>query len=158
MDVDRIPRPLELALSGEGFRRHRRLAIPLATPDPDGCPRVALLTFGEVRVVSPHQVAVAVLAGSRTAANLIRRRRGTLIVLQRGMAAYVQARAGRGRVSPSLPERQIFPLTVIRVRIDSPGPDEGDAALLSGPTFTRRGAQDLFSAELFEELGLGFPH
>lgn len=157
MDLDRIPRPLELAMAGEGFRRRRRLALPLTTPDPDGCPRVALLTLGEVRAVSPFQLIVAVLAGSRTAVNLIRRRRGTLIVLQRGLAAYIQARAGRGRASLSMPERHIFPLTVIRVRLDSPTRDEGPVELLSGPTFSRRG-EGLFSEDLFEELGLGFPH
>ena len=153
-----MPPPLLRTLSGDLFRRRRRLAVAFTTPDPDGCPRVALLTLGEVRAVSPTQLAVAVLAGSRTAGNLIRRRRGTLIVLQRGMAGYVQSRAGRGRASVASPERQIFPLTVQQVRMDSPTRDEHDVALLSGPTFGGRRAADLFSEELFEELGLGFPH
>lgn len=153
-----MPPPLQRTLSGDLFRRRKRLAVPLTTPDPDGCPRVALLTLGEVRAVSPSQLAVAVLAGSRTALNLIRRRRGTLVVLQRGMAAYVQARAGRGRASLSSPERQIFPLTVQRVRMDSPTRDERGVSLLSGPTFGGRRAAELFSEELFDELGLGFPH
>jgi multidrug efflux pump subunit AcrA (membrane-fusion protein) len=158
VDLDRMPPPLLRTLTGDLFRRRRRLAVVFSTPDPDGCPRVALLTLGEVRAVSPSQLAVAVLAGSRTAANLIRRRRGTLIVLQRGMAAYVQSRAGRGRVSVASPERQIFPMTVQHVRMDSPTRDEQDVALLSGPTFGGRGAAELFSEELFEELGLRFPH
>jgi hypothetical protein len=152
-----MPRQLERVLSGDGFRRRKRLALPFSTPDPDGSPRVALLTLGEVRAISPVALAVAVLAGSRTAANLIRRRRGTLLLLQRGMAAYIQARAGRGRVSESKPERQIFPLTVAGVRLDTPSRGEGDVALLSGPTFGGPDAGDLFSEELFEELGTVFP-
>jgi hypothetical protein len=152
-----MPRPLERVLSGDGFRRRKRLALPFSTPDPNGCPRVALLTLGEVRAVSPVKLAVAVLAGSRTAANLIRRRRGTLLLLQRGMAAYIQARAGRGRVSESKPERQIFPLTVAGVRLDAPSEGEGDVVLLTGPTFGGSDARELFSEDLFEELGSAFP-
>ena len=41
-----MPRDLQLALSGDGFRRKRRLVLPLLTTDPQGFPRVALLTLG----------------------------------------------------------------------------------------------------------------
>ena len=151
-DLDRLPWPLERSLGGEAFRRRRRLVLPLLTTDAEGFPRVALLTPGEVRANSGTQLTVAVLAASRTAVNLIRRRRATLLYLHRAVTASVQARAGRGRVSRRDPERQIFPLAVQKVRLDRPDPAEGDVRLLTGPTFTGADAGRLFSTELFEEL------
>lgn len=152
-DLDRLPRELEHALSGNAFRRRRRLVLPLLTTDPEGYPRAALLTAGEVRANSSRQLTVAVLAASRTALNLIRRRRATLLFMHRAGTASVQARAGRGRVCAVDPDRHLFPLTVDRVRIDRPAAEEGDVTLLSGPTFTGADAGRLFWPELFEELG-----
>jgi hypothetical protein len=152
-ELDRLPWELEKALSGEAFRRRRRLVLPLLTSDPEGFPRAALLTPGEVRANSATQLTVAVLAASRTAVNLIRRRRATLLYLHRSVAASVQARAGRGRVCARDPEKHLFPLTVHRVRIDRPTAEEGTVSLLAGPTFTGSDAGRLFSPELFEELG-----
>jgi hypothetical protein len=148
-----MPRDLEAVLSGDGFRRRRRLVVPLLTTDPEGFPRVALLTFGELRASSSSRLAVAVLAGSRTAFNLVRRGTATILYLQRTMTASIQARAGRGRVSSSDPARRLFPLAIERVRLDRPAEAEGDVSLLTGPTFTGRDADRLFSDELFAELG-----
>ncbi len=148
-----MPPGLERILSGEGFRRRRRLVLPLCTTDFQGYPRIALLTFGEVRAVSATCFAVSVSAGSRTAANLIRRKRGTLLYLERGLAASVQARAGRGRVSAANPDRHLFPLSVYRVRLDQPSGREGDVSLFSGPRFAGKDSGGLFSEEVFEELG-----
>ena len=152
-DRDLLPRDLHRALSGEGFQRRRRLALPFLTTDPEGFPRVALLTFGEVRANSPAALAVAVRSGSRTAFNLVRRGTATLLYMHRRLTASVQARAGRGRVSSSDPARKIFPLSVERVRVDRPAAEEGDVALLAGPTFGGGDADRLFSDELFRELG-----
>jgi len=152
-ELDRLPGEVARALGGEAFRRRRRVVLPLLTTDPEGYPRAALLTPGEVRVLSPTRLAVAVLATSRTALNLIRRRRATLLYLHRTMAASVQARVGRGRVCARDPERHLFPLVVQRVRIDRPADSEADVHLLAGPTFAGPGARLLFSQELFEDLG-----
>jgi hypothetical protein len=148
-----MPRELESALSGEGFRKRRRLVVPLLTTDPQGFPRVALLTLGEVRAGSASRIAVAVMAGSRTAFNLVRRGTATILYLHRQVTASIQARAGRGRVSGADPARRIFPLAVERVRIDRPAESEGDVSLLTGPTFAGPDADRLFSEELFAELG-----
>ena len=147
-----MPRALEKALGGEAFRRHRRLVVPLLTTDPAGFPRAALLTLSEVRATSALSLAVAVSTGSRTSMNLIRRGEATLLYLARGVAASIQARAGRGRACGADPDRQLFPLSVFRVRMDRPRPGEGNMELLTGPTFTGQG-DHLFSEELFEELG-----
>ncbi len=148
-----MPRDLEAALSGEGFRRRRRLVVPLLTADPEGFPRVALLTLGDLRAASASRLAVAVMADSRTAFNLVRRETATILYLQRQITASIQARAGRGRVSSADPARRIFPLTVESVRIDRPAEAEGDVSLLTGPRFTGPDADHLFSDELFDELG-----
>lgn len=148
-----MPGDLHLALAGEGFRRHRRLVLPLLTTDPGGFPRVALLTLAEVRANSPSQLTVAVQAGSRTAVNLVRRGKATLLYLHRRITASVQARAGRGRVSRFDPARRVFPLAVERVRVDRPASAERDVSLWTGPTFAGPDAERLFSEELFAELG-----
>lgn len=152
-DFSRMPRNLEAALSGEGFRRRRRLVVPFVTTDPEGFPRVALLTLGELRASSASKLAVAVTGGSRTAFNLVRRGTATILYLHRQVTASIQARAGRGRVSNADPARRIFPLAVERVRVDRPAEAEGDVSLLTGPTFAGPDADRLFSEELFAELG-----
>lgn len=149
----RMPREIEIAFSGVAFRRRRRLVIPLITMDPDGFPRIAMLTMGEVRAVSPVRMAVAVMAGSRTAFNLVRRGTVTVLYLFRRTTASIQARAGRGRVCGTDPRRRLFPLDVESVRLDQPAEGEKDVALLAGPTFTGRDAARLFSEELYAELG-----
>ena len=148
-----MPRDLQLALSGEGFRRRRRLVLPLVTTDPQGFPRIALLTLAEVRANSPTALVVAVLGGSRTAFNLVRRGVATILYLHLQMTASIQARAGRGHVSITDSARRIFPLAIERVRLDRPAQSEGEVALLTGPTFGGRDARHLFSEELFAELG-----
>ena len=156
-ELPRLTPAIERLLAGAVFRRRRRLILPLLTTDPEGFPRAALLTPGEVRALSPTRVSVAVLAASRTSINLIRRRQATLLLMSRGLAASIRLRAGRGRVSVSDPDRTIFPMTVFRVRLDEPIElAEGDVTLLAGPAFGGAGAGRLFSAQLFEELaGLG---
>ena len=148
-----MPRDLESALSGDAFRRRRRLVVPLLTADPEGFPRVALLALGDLRASSASRMAVAVVAGSRTAFNLVRRKTATILYLQRQITASIQARAGRGRVSSADPDRRLFPLAIERVRIDRPAEAEGEVSLLTGPTFTGPDADRLFSEELFAELG-----
>jgi len=148
-----MPREIEIAFAGAAFRRRRRLVIPLVTTDPDGYPRVALLTMGEIRAVSPVRLGVAVMAGSRTAFNLVRRGMATILFLHRRVTASIQARAGRGRVSGADPRRRLFPLDVECVRLERPAESEGDVALLAGPTFGGRDANRLFSDELYAEIG-----
>jgi len=148
-----MPKELVDILSGGAFRKRRRIVLPFLTTDPGGYPRTALLTPGEIRAVSASSLVVAVHAGSRTAANLIRRGEAALLYLARGCAASIQAKAGRGHTSRNDPDRQIFPLSVVRVRLDHPRSEEGAVALLTGPTFTGRDGGRLFSEELFAELG-----
>ncbi len=152
-EFDRLPRDLVEILSGKAFRARKRLALPFLTIDPEGFPRAALLTLSEVRATSPTSLCVAVQSKSLTAANLIRRQKAALYYLARNRVAWIQASAGHGRVCGADPDRQIFPLTVFRVKVDRASPREGAVTLLSGPTFPAAGGPELFSEELFEELG-----
>ena len=151
-EFDRLPRELEEILSGKGFRARKHLALPFLTIDPEGFPRAALLTLSEVRANSRNALCVAVQAGSHTAANLIRRQKAALYYLARNWTAWIQVTAGHGRSSDADPDRQIFPLSVFRVKVDRAGPRESAVDLTSGPTFAARGSRPLFSPELFEEL------
>jgi hypothetical protein len=109
--------------------------------------------MGEVRAGSPVRMAVAVMAGSRTAFNLVRRGTATVLYLFRRTTASIQARAGHARVCRTDPRRRLFPLDVESVRLDQPAQGEQDVALLMGPTFGGRDSARLFSDELYEELG-----
>ncbi len=152
-ESDRMPRELVEVLSGKGFRARKRLALPFLTIDPEGFPRAALLTLSEVRVTSATSLCVAVHSKSFTAANLIRRQKAALYYLAANRVAWVQTSAGHGRICGADPDRQIFPLTVFRVKVDRAGPREGGVRLLAGPIYSDSEGPDLFSEELFEELG-----
>ena len=154
-ELERMPQDLEALFSGKGFAARHGVALPLVTVDPEGYPRAALLSFGEVRALSRRELSVAVRTGSHTAANLIRRRMAMLYYLSRNRAVWVQARVGRGRTSSCDPERQIFPLSVVRVKVDEAGSGEGSSSLLTGPLFTASDPDRIFSDCLFEELGRG---
>jgi hypothetical protein len=152
-EMDRLPREFLEILSGKGFRARKRLALPLLTIDPEGFPRAALLTLSEVRATSATDLCVAVQSKSLTAANLIRRQKAALYYLAANRVAWIQASAGHGRVCGADPDRQIFPLSVYKVKVDRATSHEGAVRLLSGPTFSATGGLNLFSEELFEELG-----
>jgi hypothetical protein len=139
-------------LGEEGFQARSKLAIPLLTCDPEGIPRSALLSFSEVRALSSNRIAVAVSSGSRTEANLIRRAGATLLLLDAGISVSIQAHAGKARVSIAAPEKKIFPLRVLGVKVDEPLPGEQNVAIANGPRFAGTRAESLFSPALFDEL------
>jgi hypothetical protein len=151
-EFGQMPRELAEILAGKAFRARKHVALPFLTIDPDGFPRAALLTPSEVRATSRTELCVAVQGGSRTAANLIRRQKAALCYMARNFAAWIQATAGYGRTCDTDPERQIFPLTVFRVKVDRPTRHEEGVELLSGPTFSTPDGEELFSDELFAEL------
>lgn len=151
-ESSRLSPELVRLLGAEGFRARRKLAIPLLTCDPEGIPRAALLSFSEVRALSPRRLAVAVASGSRTEANLIRRTGATLLVLDAGLSVSIQSQAGKARVSQAQPGRKIFPLRVIGVKEDEPLPGEQHVSISNGPRFAGAHAEEVFLPALFDEL------
>jgi hypothetical protein len=151
-ELAKLPPDLATLFGGKGFATRHGLILPLVTVDPEGYPRAALLSFGEIRARSRSEIAVAVRSGSRTAANLIRRPAAMISYLGRHRAVWVQARAGRGHPSACDPEKQIFPLSVVRVKIDAADSAEGAVSIVTGPIFTAREPDRVFSKQLFEEL------
>lgn len=152
-ETSRLSPELVRLLGEEGFRARRKLAIPLLTCDPEGIPRAALLSFSEVRAISPRRLAVAVASGSRTEANLIRRTGATLLVLDAGLSVSIRSQAGKARISEAQPDRKIFPLRVVGVKEDEPLPGEQHAAIANGPRFAGPHSDSVFLPALFEELG-----
>ena len=148
-----MPRDLEILFSGKGFTERHGCALPLVTVDSGGYPRAALLSFGEIRAHSGRRLLVAVQTRSHTAANLIRRPQAMLYYLSRRYCVFVQARAGHGRSCDCDPERQIFPLSVFRVKVDRAALREGPVEILTGPLFSAAHPDQIFSQPLFDELG-----
>lgn len=151
-ETSRLSPALVRLLGEEGFRARRKLAIPLLTCDPEGIPRAALLSFSEVRALSPRRLAVAIASGSRTEANLIRRTGATLLVLDAGLSVSIRSQAGKARISEAQPDRKIFPLRVVGVKEDEPLPGEQQVAIVNGPRFAGARAESVFLPALFEEL------
>lgn len=154
-ESEKLPRNLEALFSGRGFSQRHGCALLLATIDPEGYPRTALLSFGQVRALSGKHLAIAVRTRSHTAANMIRRRKAMLAYLGRDCCAFVQVDVGRGRACDCDPERQIFPLDIFRVKIDRTDPEEGNVEILTGPLFSAAEPDRIFSQPLFDELGRG---
>jgi hypothetical protein len=152
-ELEKMPRDLEILFSGKGFTERHGCALPLVTVDPGGYPRAALLSFGEIRAHSGKRLSVAVQTRSHTAANLIRRPQAMLYYMSRRYCAYLQTRVGHGRSCDCDPERQIFPLSVFRVKVDRAMLREGPVEILTGPLFTAAHPDRIFSQPLFDELG-----
>jgi hypothetical protein len=152
-ELEKMPRDLEILFSGKGFTERHGCALPLITVDAGGYPRAALLSFGEVRAHSGKRLSIAVRTRSHTAANLIRRPQAMLYYIGRHFCVVVQARAGHGRSCDCDPERQIFPLSVFRVKVDRAATREGPVEILTGPLFSAAQPDHIFSQPLFDELG-----
>jgi hypothetical protein len=152
-ESSRLSPGLKRLLGGQGFEARQKLSIPLLTCDPGGIPRAALLAFSEIRALSASRLAVAVASGSRTEANLIRRRGATVLLLDAGMSVSIHTRAGKGKPSAASSEKKIFPLRVVSVKEDEPLPGEKRVAIARGPRFAGPRAESIFSDALFEELG-----
>src|SRR5260370_18845019 len=120
----RIPDRLQVLFSGEGFAQRHRVALPFVTVDPEGYPRAALLSFGEVRARSRRELVVAVRAGSHTAANLLPRPTPMLYYLGRPCPKWVQGPARRGPPPAPHPHPPTFPLSCRRLQVDEAASEE----------------------------------
>jgi hypothetical protein len=120
-------------------------AILLCTPDADGQPHPAMLSYFEVAAPDRHNLRLAVYNDSRTYANLRERGKATLIVVDVDLVCYI-----RGTVDAVVPAMREAPynaklnLRVDQVVFDAASPElEPGADVTSGITYSPRTAEAL---------------
>jgi len=129
-----VPDTLAELLNGVDLNRKVGLTVELLTVGDDGWPNVALLSAGEVVVVGPSQVRIALWPDSQTSRNLAAHERCTLTLVQGGAAHYLRCRAA---ARPPLqlsagPRLARFDLTVNHYLVD----EVAYARLESGAVFS----------------------
>lgn len=88
-----VPDALAEILNGVDLDRKVGLTVELLTVGAEGWPNVALLSAGEVVVLGPRQVRIALWPDSQTSHNLAAREQCTLTLVQGGAAHYLRCRA-----------------------------------------------------------------
>jgi len=88
-----VPEALAELLNGVDLDHKVGLTVELLTVGDEGWPNVALLSAGEVVVVGPRQVRVALWPDTQTSRNLAARQQCTLTLVQGGAAHYLRCRA-----------------------------------------------------------------
>ena len=126
-------------------RPRRNLVICLLTTGEDGYPNVCLLSPYQVVAVDGKSVLLAVYEGSRTSANLERRRSATLLLFLPPAAYYIKGDAELVSRSPSL--GNFFRMKVARVTRDY----YSRAPITSSVTFREKGVLQDYS-RVFEGL------
>ena len=117
-----LPAPLLRLLDGEDLERKEGETLLLLTAAPDGWPRLALLSVGEVYAPSATEVRLALWPDSRTTANLAANGRATLSAIIDGVTYDVEVEARReGDVPLGTWSAARFAATVRSVRSDTVG-------------------------------------
>lgn len=111
-----IPTEVLNYLNGEDLLAKTQ-ALCLSTVDPDGWPRAALLSAGEVLALSNGRLRFAILASSSTVANLVRDGRVTLSMALDGGMCSLRMRARK--CSHGMPELSLdfFEAEIEQVRV-----------------------------------------
>ena len=116
----------------EGRSKRRGEAVVLTTLSANGFPHHSFLSEDEWHRLDERSITLAILAGSRTAANLVERRIATLLFLapDEVRTAFLRLR-GRPKALSADPARSRFVLTV-RAEVVAPAPP-GEGARLDHP-------------------------
>lgn len=88
-----LPDRVMALLNGEHLDEHLHKVLLLITVDERGWPYVSMLSLFEVIAPDRGNIRMAPWNGSTTSANLRRAAKATLIVVDEGMAFYIQGRA-----------------------------------------------------------------
>ncbi|TCK21825.1 hypothetical protein [Pseudonocardia endophytica] len=107
--------PAEVAdqLEGRPGLDAREQAFPLLTADLEGFPHVALLSRTELDVTPDRQRVLAAVASRRTASNLLRTRRATLVTVGGTTAHYVKATLTGHRTDGEILGCELTPVAVL---------------------------------------------
>ncbi|HSR50401.1 MAG TPA: pyridoxamine 5'-phosphate oxidase family protein [Acidobacteriota bacterium] len=106
-------------------------ALPLISLDMQGYPHVALLSYFEV-LLWREKLHFYIGKGSRSAGNLDKRGKCTLVFAHRDFVYYLKGMARRVAEADS---QTVFSFQPVSVSEDFPTPEEGQAALTSGIRF-----------------------
>ncbi|HSR68855.1 MAG TPA: pyridoxamine 5'-phosphate oxidase family protein [Acidobacteriota bacterium] len=106
-------------------------AVPLISLDGQGFPHVALLSYFEIFLLR-EQVYFFIQSASRTARNLERAQKCTLIFAHRDFIYYLKGRVRR--VGVRLPQT-LYRIETASISEDFPAADESEAVLTSGIRF-----------------------
>jgi hypothetical protein len=117
-DVPALPNTVTELLDGTDPARHIGFTLQLMTADPDGWPRLALLSAGEVIAVNPTRFRIALWPESRTTANLTRSGRATLAFVVDNTAYSVRLSACRGEDLAEPARLAVFDSRIVEVRCD----------------------------------------
>jgi hypothetical protein len=101
---DALPETVQRRLSGDDPAGAVDVTVLLLTVDPEGWPRVAMLSAGEVLATGSRTLRLALWPESTTTANLTRTGRATLALVEGGAGWYFLCSARR-RADLSLPGR-----------------------------------------------------
>jgi hypothetical protein len=88
-----LTEPLWNYLNGERLERHLNKVLVLLSVDESGWPYPAMLSFLEVIAVDRQNLRIAPWNNSTTSANLRSNGKATLMVVDDGLACYIQAKA-----------------------------------------------------------------
>jgi len=129
---DALPEAVRRRLDGDDLSSGIDLTVLLLTVDPEGWPRVAMLSVGEVLATGARTLRLALWPESSTTANLTRSGRATLAVVEGGAGWYFLCSARR-RADLVLPRRC---LASFELRVEKALEDVVPyAELTSGVTF-----------------------
>ncbi len=101
---DALPEAIQRRLDGGDLSGAIDLTVLLLTVDPEGWPRVAMLSAGEVLATGARTLRLALWPESTTTANLTRSGRATLALVEGGAGWYFLCSARR-RADLALPGR-----------------------------------------------------
>jgi len=96
--------------------KHVGFTVELATTDPDGWPRLALLSAGEIFTVDQTRLRIALWPESHTTANLTRTSRATLTFVHGKMAYNIRLRTCRGENLDTPGPLAVFDGRIIEIR------------------------------------------
>ena len=111
-----LPSEAVSLLSGDASPARLGTVIPVLTVDAAGFPHVALLSPGEILVVTPGAVRLAVDQRSTTARNIEERRSVTLVLVEPKLCCYAK---GLGRLTDVvIPPGPVQPFPAVRVDVE----------------------------------------
>ncbi len=138
---NQVPETILPLVSGENLEDHVGLTILALLNTVDDWPHLAMVSVGEVVVVGPREIRLALWPQSTATASLTQSRRVTLALVWEGAAYYLRCSAERlGDMHPSGFHR----VAAFRLRVEEAQQDVAPyAELTSGVTFRLKNPDDV---------------